>query len=517
MRSIPVLSPQEASAWDRAAESAGISLFTLMESAGRAAADVIARRYAEHLRDGVVVAAGLGNNGGDGWVVARVLHHAGVPIWVTSVPGDPNPLASTMKNLALATGVRQVPWDGPWPNVGLLVDALLGTGARGAPRAPIGSLMERLQDLRLPIIAIDGPTGLDLASGVSHLPARSDLSITFGGVRRGHLLARDEVGSVVVVEIGHPPVSTPWPLLVTDAMAADWLPRAPAKAHKGDRGRLVVIGGNTGMSGAVRLASRSAFGAGAGLIHAVAPADTVGALVVAEPDVQTLAHHLELPLSAALRQLLERADTVIIGPGLGRADSAAEFVLAVLEASRRAVVDADALTVLQGKVGALRNLGQTRSFVLTPHQGEFRTLFSEHVQSLESDPWSAAEAAASDAAATVLLKGVPTVISRAGATSFTVAAGNPGLATGGSGDVLSGLIGAFLAQNLEPGQAAALGAQVLGRAADLAARRTSTRTLRPMDVVATLPDLWRAWEMIRTAPPSPRLPVVLELEMPQQF
>jgi NAD(P)H-hydrate epimerase len=181
------------------------------------------------------------------------------------------------------------------------------------------------------------------------------------------------------------------------------------------------------------------------------------------------------------------------------------------------VVDADALTMLQGQVSRILAIAKKTLLVLTPHQGEFRTLFPDHGGTLESDPWSAAAGAAESSGATVLLKGVPTVIARPGRAMLTVAAGNPGLATGGSGDILSGLIGTGLAQGLEPEIAAALGAQALGRAADLAARRTSARTLRPMDVVAALPDLWRGWEVLRSTPSFMVPPFVVELERPQGY
>ena len=125
----------------------------------------------------------------------------------------------------------------------MAVDALLGTGARGAPRPPMAALLERLLDLEIPIVAVDGPTGVDLQSGVVHGVTRADLTVTFGGLRRGHLLARDEVGDVVVVDIGHPPADPGWPSLVTDVQAADWLPRLRSRDHKGDRGRVVIVGG----------------------------------------------------------------------------------------------------------------------------------------------------------------------------------------------------------------------------------------------------------------------------------
>jgi NAD(P)H-hydrate epimerase len=514
---IPVLSPTESQSWDEMARAAGIPLGTLMESAGRAVVSVIARRFPERVREGVIVACGTGNNGGDGWVVARVLHQLGIPVWVTAIPGEPSELQRANAALAASVGVRSVAIDGPWPNAGLVIDALLGTGARGAPRRPVAALVERLVDLRIPLIAVDGPSGLDLAQGLAYLPLRCDLSITFGGVQRGHLLARDDAGTIVVVDIGHPRPDPAWPTLVTDQVAIEAMPRLRARDHKGDRGRVLVIGGNDGMSGAIRIAARSAFAGGAGLVHAIAPPETVRALVAAEPDLQTLSHALTLPLGESLTGLIGRSECIVIGPGLGRHDGTADFVLAVLDQSRRAVIDADALTVLQGSVDRLKRLAGERGFILTPHPGEFRTLFPQRAHAMESDPWSAARDAATDAASTVLLKGVPTVIARPGRATQTVAAGNPGLATGGSGDLLSGLIASALAHGSEPEAAAAFGAQALGRAAELAARRSSARSLRPMDVINALPDLWRTWELIRTVPPVAVPPVILELELPQQY
>ena len=514
MPSLPVLSPDQSAAWDASAVDNGVALATLMECAGRAAAAVLAARYAHRLRDGVLVAAGPGHNGGDGWVLARALHRLEVPVWVTAPPGPGAQLREAMAARARAEGVREVAPDGPWPSVGVAVDALLGTGAQGAPRPPMAALIERMIDLEVPVIAIDGPTGVDLQTGISHGAPRADLSITFGGLRRGHLLARDEVGAVVVTDIGHPPADPAWPTLVTDQHAAEWLRRLRSRDHKGARGRVVIVGGDAGMLGAARMAGRSAFGAGAGLVHVVAPPESVATLVQAEPDLQTLAHALDQPPSEALLDLVRRADAVVIGPGLGRDASRRALVIALAGEARAVVLDADALTAFHGAVPELRALAE-RPLVLTPHPGEFRTLFPDLAPLRELDPWAAAAAAAGASGATVLLKGVPTVIAREGRTPLTVAAGNPGLATGGSGDVLSGIVGTALTQGLAPEIAAAFGAQVLGRAADLAARRSSARTLRPMDVVAALPDLWREWEVLRLAPLAPRPPVLFELEQPQ--
>ena len=511
---IPVLSPAESAAWDRRAVDQGTALATLMESAGRGAAAVLLDRFGHAARKGVLVAAGPGHNGGDGWVLARALHALGIPVFVAPVAPSA-PLTKEVAGVARRAGVRELPPDGPWPQVGLLVDALLGTGATGAPKGEVASLLERLHDLPLPIVALDGPTGLDLGTGLQHGAPRADLTITFGGVRRGHLLARDEIGDLVVIEIGHPAADPGLPALVTDDQAAGWLPPLKANAHKGDRGRVVCIGGAPGMSGALRLSARSAFAAGAGLVFTVSPVESTASIAAAEPDVQAREWRVG---SEELGGVLAKGDALVIGPGLGRAPEskgAIQSLLASAPASASIVLDADALIAFAGALPDLRALLQGRRAVLTPHLGEFRALFPALAAGAEQDPWGAATAAARESGAVVLLKGVPTVIAHPDGRLFTVAAGNPGLATGGSGDVLSGLIGAFLGAGLDPLTAAALGAHALGRAADLAARRTSARTMRPMDVIAAFPDLWRGWELRRSVRAAPRAPIIAELERPR--
>ncbi len=515
MPAVPILSPAESEHWDTLAEEAGTMRATLMECAGRAAASVLADRFAIELVRGVLVAAGRGNNGGDGWVLARALHRHGVAVWVAPVAGERSPLAAAAAESARREGVREIPPDGPWPSVGLAVDALLGTGARGAPAAPVRSLIERLQELRVPVAALDGPTGIDLGTGVVHGSPRADLTITFGGFRRGHLLARDEVGEVVVVDVGHPPALSEWTRLISDAWAAGRGPRLAATAHKGERGRIVIVGGTPGMSGALRLAARAALAAGAGYVHAVSPADTTRELRMTEPELLTLEQAFDAPAGEELRALAGRADTLLIGPGLGRGVGRAELIERLAgSAPRRVVLDADALTAFQGDEARLAAIALKTSLVLTPHPGEFRVLFPDLASAREVDPWGAAAAASERSGATVLLKGVPTVIGRSGSAPFTVAAGNPGLGTGGSGDVLSGILATLLALIDDPPVAAALAAQALGRAADSAARRVSARSLRPLDVIAALPEVWTEWQRRRQGGSAPRPPVLTELARP---
>ena len=512
---IPVLTPAQAAEWDHRAEAAGIAVATLMDAAGRASAAVIATRFGPALRGGVLVAAGTGNNGGDGWVVARTLHKHDIPVWVAPLPGTASSLNMRVRAIALAEGVRQVSPEGPWPTVALAVDAVLGTGASGAPRGPAASLVERLRDLRVPLVALDGPTGVDLLTGAAWGPAGADLSISFGAPRRGHLLARDEVGDVVIVDIGLPAADPAWPVLMTDAVAAEWQKPFSARAHKGDRGRIVVIGGNVGMSGALRMAGRGAFATGAGLVYGVAPAESTAALTGAEPDLQLRAHPFRGTPSADLLALVDKADAVVIGPGLGRSRDSAGFVEAILRGAPSAVLDADGLAMFHGALPLLREIAGERELVLTPHPGEFRSLFPHLAGTLDTDPWGAAESAAQETGATVLLKGVPSVVASAGRATQSIAVGTPGLATGGSGDILSGICGTMLGTGLPGAQAAAFAAQALGRAGELAARRHTARAMRPMDVVDALPDLWRAWALLRSSPPRPSLPVLVELDRPR--
>ena len=505
MNPIPVLSATEAAAWDSAARTQyRVPSRVLMETAGRAVARVLVDEMPDALTGGVLIAAGAGNNGGDGWVVARALHAAGIPVWVSAV--DPK-TDDAIDNRALARvdGVRELGREEPWPQAAVAVDALLGTGAAGPAKGDVLALAQRVVDYGAPILAIDGPTGLDLTSGEAHGPIHARITVTFGGPRRGHLLQREWCGKVVVVDIGFPPADAAWPLLVTDAWAAERLPRLAPQMHKGDRGRVCVVGGADGMSGAALHAARAALAAGAGLVKLVAARETIAAAQASLPDLLTVESALGPALEPGVAEAIDWADAVVLGPGLGRAESRAQFVAAVL--SRRAlptVVDADALHLM-------RQAPSPRPLVLTPHLGEFRALAGDQLaDEAANDRWSAAGRAAAKLKCTILLKGVPTVIADLRGPEHVVASGNPGLATGGSGDLLAGFVGAFLARGTAPGEAAALGAHALGRAAEQGARQWTARSLRPADVLAALPEVWRAWKNVDKVKP-PRL---VELESP---
>ena len=507
MNPVPVLSAAEAALWDRNARTlARIPSRVLMETAGRAVAAVALKEFPDAAQRGVLVVVGAGNNGGDGWVLARALHAAGVPVWVTGLDPKTDDGVDT-RALARLDGVREIAEGEPWPAAALLVDAVLGTGATGPARGDVLALTQKMAAYGAPILAVDGPTGLDLSSGDAHGPFRAHVTVTFGGPRRGHLLARDWCGRVVVVDIGFPPADPAWPVLVTDHWAGARLPPLQARMHKGDRGRVTVVGGAAGMSGAALHAARAALAAGAGLVKLIAGPETVAAARASLPDVLTVESKLAGGLEPAAAEAVEWADALVMGPGLGRDPVRRGVLKASLELRPiPTVVDADALTLWEGTTH------DSRLTVFTPHLGEFRALLGDKLaDEAANDRWSAAERAAQHLSGTVLLKGVPTVIAGVRGPVHVVASGNPGLATGGSGDLLAGFIGAFLARGLPPVDAAALGAHALGRAAEQGARDWTARSLRPADVLASLPAVWRTWH--DAGPCTP--PVLLTLDAPE--
>jgi NAD(P)H-hydrate epimerase len=506
MSHIPVLNATQAADWDERARSAhDIPSRVLMEAAGRASVDVLAREYPGPLANGVLVVAGHGNNGGDGWVVARALAALGVRVYATEIDKGRSPDCEANRKLALGEGVELVDPDGEWPQVGIVVDAILGTGASGEPRGALGELATRAAQHHGPVVAVDGPTGLDLTTGEAHGPVRATLTVTFGGARRGHLLQRAWCGKVVVVDIGFPPPNPEWPRLFTDYDARRLLPPLEAEFHKGDRGRVVVIGGAEGMAGATLHAASAAFAAGAGLVKIAGSPVTVQAAQSKMPDALTVTTVLGPGLEPALEEAIDWADAIALGPGLGRGDERTNLVAAVLERAKAPVViDADAL---HAGMEALTRGSTPRVF--TPHPGEFKSAFPDLAELLGADRFDAAASAVA-APAVVLLKGVPTVVAGHGRPLTVVATGNPALATGGSGDLLSGFIAAFLARGLNPDDAAGLGAFTLGRAAELASGEQSVRTTRPGDVLAATPELWHRL----AAPPTFVPPILVELPPP---
>ena len=483
-----------------------------MESAGRAVASVITREHAQALAKGVIVVCGRGNNGGDGWVAARALSALGVSVTAVALEGEASPDNAANRALAERQGVRVIGSRDEWGAHGLAVDAMLGTGARGAPDAATAAAVDRLVRLGIPVVSIDGPTGMDLTSGIVHAPCvRAATTVTFGGFRRGHLLQRSMCGTIVVTDIGFPPGDASWPAVVTDQWLSAVLSPFSADMHKGDRGKVLVVGGAAGMAGAALFAARAAQRSGAGLVKLVAAPETVAAAQAHNPDIMCLPSALGEELEAEVLEALAWADAIILGPGLGRNAARARFARRIIECCGPSLlIDADGLHALRGNdIGTL--LAGKRA-LLTPHRGEFAVLFGDLADTARRDPFAAASAAADRCGQAVLLKGVPTVCAAPALPPLVSAAGNPGLATGGTGDVLAGMAATWLARGTPPQVAGAAAAHVHGRAAEDIARHRSVRTMRPDDLLGVLSPIWRE---LATAERDLEAPVLARLEPPE--
>ena len=503
---VRVVTAQQAAARDRAAIDAGIPSRALMQRAGGASAAEIALRYPEHLRRGALVFAGPGNNGGDAWVVAGALATAGVKVRVVEpVPAGTDDARAEREHaielVEMATG------DDPFRGEGVVVDGLLGTGASGPPRGPIVGAIAAMRQARergAAIIALDVPSGVDASTGHMQAPIRVDLTLTYGTMKRAHLLARAACGCVVVLDIGlgkFADVNDSAPQLVGGRWVAGHLPDIPADAHKGTKKKLAIVGGGAGMTGAAILAARGAWRSGIGMVKLVVSPDSLGVVQEAEPQSLTAAW----PQSAGEveRDIAKWADVVAIGPGLGGGSAARALVERVLgEFGGPVVLDADAINVFSSDVNALgRVLGSGRS-VLTPHPAEFARLTGIAVDDVLKRRFEVGLPVSRHTNAVVLLKGQPTVVTDPSGTVLVSASGTPLLAAAGSGDLLTGMVATLLGQTKDPLVAAAAAAYVHGRAAWLAQKGRGVRGLSLEDVIA---ELARAWRLSARASRSPVL------------
>jgi NAD(P)H-hydrate epimerase len=501
-----VVTAAQAAAADRAAIHAGIPSRALMRSAGLGAVTALVRRYPGRLAQGVTVFAGPGNNGGDAWVVAGLLAAAGVRVAVD----EPAP-ARTADCRAERDAALPLVGDGAATGAErLVIDGLLGTGTRGAPRGAIAEALARLRSARASgatVVALDLPSGLDADTGEDHGAVAADLTVTFGGCKRGLLRRRDLAGEIAVLDIGlgvhaQGDDATPW--LVEATWVHAHLPPIAADAHKGTRGRVAVIGGDDGMAGAAILATRAALATGAGLVRAVVAPDQRAAVTAAVPAALTAAWP-ESPADAHAL-LADWAHAVLVGPGLGGAHGR-RVVEAVARGTTGAhvplVLDADALNAFRADVDALAALVGGRA-VLTPHVAEAARLLGVDTAHVQADPWTSVATIAERSRCVVLLKGVPTLVAAPGFATRVVPRGTPVLATGGSGDVLGGVIATLVAQGSTRLDAATLGAWVHGVAGEIAGGGTLRGTTLE-DVLVALPAVWDV------TPSSPEPPVLARL------
>jgi hydroxyethylthiazole kinase-like uncharacterized protein yjeF len=455
-----LLTPLQMGEADRLTIAGGVAGIALMEKAGRGVADAISRRWSPRP---LVTLCGPGNNGGDGFVAARVLAERGWPVRVA--------LLGSVAALRGDAADAAASWHGPVEPLApgtldgahLAVDGIFGAGltrpVEGAARAVIEALAER----RLPVVAIDVPSGVDGASGeVRGIAPRVAATVTFFRKKPGHLLlpGRSHCGEIILVQIGIP--ETVLDRVAPDTAANDpswWLPGIPApslESHKYTRGHALVTGGAV-MTGAARLAAKSALRTGAGLVTLAAPETSFPIYAAALTGV--IVH--SIAGLGDFQTLLDdrRRNAVLIGPGAGVGAETRDRTLATLEAEKRAVLDADALTSFSDDPETLFSAIRSPC-VMTPHEGEFARLF----QASGNKP-DRARRAARQSGAVILLKGADTVIAAPDGRVAINANAPPELATAGSGDVLAGIVLGLLAQGMDPFAAAAAAAWIHGDAA----------------------------------------------------
>ncbi|MDZ7782990.1 MAG: NAD(P)H-hydrate dehydratase [Halioglobus sp.] len=449
----------------------GIPGSTLMARAAAAAFGELIETWPDPGR--LQVLCGTGNNGGDGFLIADLAHKRGIEVSVLQV-SDPDKIggdALRAREQALANGVPVAPYsENALISDGVVVDAMLGTGLGGEVRAPYASVIDTVNARGLPILAVDIPSGLCADTGrVLGRAVRAARTVTFIGRKRGLFTgaAADYTGPVRFFDLEVPPavyraVPCSCSRLQLEPLL-DFMPPRPATAHKGQFGTVLVIGGDHGMAGAAALAAEAALRCGAGLVRVATHREHVGPLVARTPEIMPRAVTSADDLSA----MVASADVLVVGPGLGQSEWSRRMLAAAGAAGVPMVLDADALNLLAGADRDSR-VAPDRC-VLTPHPGEAARLLGTDTPAVQADRFTAVETLQRRFGGVIVLKGNGSLIAAEGGEVLLSDYGNPGMASGGMGDVLSGVLGALLAQGLAPLEAAALGVCLHGAAADRAA------------------------------------------------
>jgi hydroxyethylthiazole kinase-like uncharacterized protein yjeF len=451
----------------RAINAAGIPGYTLMSRAAGAAVREARQRFPQAKRWQVI--CGAGNNGGDGYAVARLAANDGIVVSVLAVV-DPETLqgdAATAYGDFAAEGGVVLPWSGELDSEAeLLVDGLLGNGLTRDIGGELAAAVAATNAHPAPVMALDIPTGIHGDTGsVMGCAVVADVTVTFVGLKTGLFLDRGagHCGDIVLSTLDIPTSCYPEGeggfRRITDAMLAAGLPPRSKGAHKGDFGHVLVIGGDAGMPGAVQLCGEGALRAGAGRVSIATHPQHAASVSTHRPEL------MSQPISSSedLRKLIDIADVIAFGPGLGQSSWAEEMVSVVAADQRPAVWDADALNWLA------RTPDTAPHRVITPHPGEAGRLLGRTTAEVQADRSAALTDLQSQYGGIVVLKGAGTLVSSAAGLPWLCSSGNPGMAAPGMGDVLTGIIAALIAQGLGAEEAAAVGVEVHARAGDRAA------------------------------------------------
>lgn len=497
--------------------SVGIPGIVLMENASRGLFDAIETEFGPLNGKRVVIVCGKGNNGGDGFAVARhlLLAEAVPHIFLAAskreISGDAKTNMDICQNLKIPIteiikgNKKSVALTKELKSADVVVDALLGTGVKGPLKPEYLKIIQTINKCGCPVVAVDVPSGISVNDGkVFNGAVKADITVTFGAPKIGLFVqpAASLSGTVYVVDIGIPPSLsenvTNEATLVTENFVASTLGKRATTAHKGDCGKVLIIGGSKGMSGSVILAGSSALKTGAGLVYMAYPESLLPIVGKKLTECISLPMHEENGHFAedASDEIVERMkgmDAIIIGPGMGVSSATETIVSKIISAARVPVlVDADGLNCLAKNPSILKKA--KAPVVLTPHPGEMARLTSTSIKAVQESRLSMAKTFAKDFHAVVLLKGPDTLVADHGGHTYINSTGNPGMATAGSGDVLSGIAGALLAEGIEPAKAAACAAFVHGAAGDIAADKKGVRSLMASDIVSGISEALKSLE-----------------------
>jgi NAD(P)H-hydrate epimerase len=485
-----------------------------MERAGEAIAQAILERFGSAAEKGVLIVAGKGNNGGDGLVVARLLKKKRIPCQVALLARkeelSPDAAQNFQAYSSLRGGVLEIapgnlePLTQQIESSALLVDAILGTGMKNDVRGLYAEAVTLMNASGLPIVAIDIPSGLDGDTGRPlGVAIQAEMTVTLGYPKLGQVLypGVDYVGELVVADIGLDPAATAEVAPNTEILTPDevkWLvPLRAADTHKGTYGHVLVIAGARGKTGAAILACRAAMRIGAGLVTLAGPRALndifAGSLVevMTEPLGDRLMEELPSLGTDAWQRLLERKNALLFGPGIGVSDETRNSIRWLLRNLQIPwVIDADGLNSLALEIERLR--AAKTAPVLTPHPGEMARLIGKDTATVNDDRVGTARSFALENRCHVVLKGARTVIATAEGKVFVNPTGNPGMASGGMGDVLAGMLAALLGQGFSPEDAMRLGVFLHGFVGDRAAEEKGPIGIIASDIIEGLPSGMRA-------------------------
>lgn len=459
----------------------------LMQAAGDAAWHVLQQFWPE--AESVTVCCGGGNNGGDGYTVALLAQQAGLDVSIFSLtPIDQ--LKGEARQAADACLAVKIPSIEYHPDIiiegDVIVDALLGIGLDGEVKEPYSPIIDAINASDSPVLSIDIPSGLNSDTGqVLGCAVQADVTVTFIGLKQGLYTNKGPAysGEIILKTLGNSGVD--YQQIKPSADLLDWLsvqrclPKRKRDTYKGSYGHVLVIGGDYGMGGAVRMSAEAAMRVGAGLVSVATRPEHVTVVNCSRPEI--MCHQVNS--ADDVLPLLDRATVIVIGPGLGKSEWAVDLLTAVLSCDKPKIMDADALNLLS-KQPAHRN-----DWILTPHPGEASRLLDSSCQVVQDDRFSAVDALQTKYGGIAVLKGVGTLIKGENEAIGVCPAGNPGMATGGMGDILSGVIGGLLAQHISLLEAANAGVLVHSIAADIAAQEGGERGLLATDLLSHLREL----------------------------